>query len=243
MAMKTTVFFTGDINLRTVTDAKSPFAKIDDVMKKADVRLGNLECVFFNPSDLQVQPFDGFQAPPEVAEALKLAGFDAVGTANNGNFGDESIVRTLKTLDSLGIQHTGSGANLEEARKPVIINANGVKVGFLQRTSVYWPAGHEAKAKAPGVAAFLVHTAYRVPHIRAGLHVPPLNRPGIPPEIITWADPKQLQELREEIAELRKKCDIVIYSHHWGLNDVALSYMTEIAHAAIDAGAAAVMGH
>ena len=138
--MRTTVMFAGDVNLRTVTDAKLPFAKITDELKKADVLLGNLECTFYNPADLQVQPFDGFQAPPEVAEALKIAGFKAVGTANNGNYGDEPIVRSLKKLDSLGIQHTGSGANLEEARKPVIIDAKGVKIGFLQRTSVYWPA-------------------------------------------------------------------------------------------------------
>lgn len=241
--MKTTVMFAGDVNLRTVTSPEAPFPRILGVMKQADVRFCNLECTFFNPSDLQAVPFDGFQAPPEVADALRIAGFDAVGTANNGNYGDEPIKRTLAKLDQLGIKHSGSGANKTEAYKPVVLDVKGVKVGFIQRTSVYWPAGHEATDKRPGVAALQADTAYRVPMVRAGLHVPPLNRPGIPPEVVTWADPKYLQQYREDIAQLRSQCDILIASQHWGLKRDVLQYMSEIAHAAIDAGADAVIGH
>jgi poly-gamma-glutamate synthesis protein (capsule biosynthesis protein) len=35
----------------------------------------------------------------------------------------------------------------------------------------------------------------------------------------------------------------VVASHHWGLHEDVLQYMTEIAHAAIDAGADIVIGH
>jgi len=37
--------------------------------------------------------------------------------------------------------------------------------------------------------------------------------------------------------------DILVSSHHWGLHQDVLEYMTEIAHAAIDAGADLVIGH
>jgi poly-gamma-glutamate synthesis protein (capsule biosynthesis protein) len=72
---------------------------------------------------------------------------------------------------------------------------------------------------------------------------PPANRPGIPPEIVTWADPAYLQWLEEDIAALRQQADIVIASFHWGLHKEVLHYMKEIAHRAVDAGADLVIGH
>ena len=72
---------------------------------------------------------------------------------------------------------------------------------------------------------------------------PPANRPGIPPEIVTWADPVYLQRLEEDIAALRGQAEVVVASFHWGLHKEVLHYMTEIAHRAIDAGADLVIGH
>jgi poly-gamma-glutamate synthesis protein (capsule biosynthesis protein) len=42
---------------------------------------------------------------------------------------------------------------------------------------------------------------------------------------------------------LRAADDVVIASHHWGLDHEVLDYQVEIAHTAIDAGADLVMGH
>ena len=42
---------------------------------------------------------------------------------------------------------------------------------------------------------------------------------------------------------LRSQADIVIASHHWGLDHEVLDYQVQIAHTAIDAGANLVMGH
>ena len=46
-----------------------------------------------------------------------------------------------------------------------------------------------------------------------------------------------------DIASLRAQADIVVASCHWGLGKDTLSYMRDIAHAAIDAGADIVIGH
>jgi poly-gamma-glutamate synthesis protein (capsule biosynthesis protein) len=72
---------------------------------------------------------------------------------------------------------------------------------------------------------------------------PPANRPGIPPEILTWADPVYLRWLDEDIAALRGQAEVVVASFHWGLHRDVLQYMTEIAYRAIDAGADLVIGH
>jgi poly-gamma-glutamate synthesis protein (capsule biosynthesis protein) len=73
--------------------------------------------------------------------------------------------------------------------------------------------------------------------------MPPPNRPGVPPLVVTWADPAYLEAFAQDIGALRPKADIVVASCHWGLGRDPLQYMTDIAHAAIDAGADVVMGH
>jgi poly-gamma-glutamate capsule biosynthesis protein CapA/YwtB (metallophosphatase superfamily) len=242
--MKTTLMFMGDVNLMNVTDPQAPFGKVTEVLKQADVRFANLECCFYEAPGARSLSDEGFYASPAVARALRVAGLDAVGTANNVNYGERAILSSLDVLDALGIPHTGSGANAAAAHEPVIVKTpGGVRVGVLQRTSVYWPTGHEAGEHSPGVAALRGHTAYRVPAHKTRPEIPPMNRPGVPPEVMTWADPAYLTRLREDVARLRERCDIVVASHHWGLHQDVLQYMTEIAHAAIDAGADVVIGH
>jgi poly-gamma-glutamate synthesis protein (capsule biosynthesis protein) len=118
-----------------------------------------------------------------------------------------------------------------------------MRFGILQRTSVYWPTNHEAGEHSAGVAVIRGHTAYQLPLHKTRPEVPPANRPGVPPVIVTWADPQYLERFREEVAALRRQADVVIASHHWGLYQEVLEYMREIAHAAIDAGADVVVGH
>jgi poly-gamma-glutamate capsule biosynthesis protein CapA/YwtB (metallophosphatase superfamily) len=65
----------------------------------------------------------------------------------------------------------------------------------------------------------------------------------MPPEIVTWADPAALAQFREDLVALRGQADVVIASHHWGLDHEVLDYQVQIAHTAIDAGADLVMGH
>src|SRR4051812_49688828 len=90
---------TGDINLMNVTDASAPFAKVQPVLQQADIRFANLECCFYEPPGRRSLSDEGFYARPEVAQALRVAGFDAVGTANNVNYGAEAIMSSLRTLD------------------------------------------------------------------------------------------------------------------------------------------------
>ena len=56
-----------------------------------------------------------------------------------------------------------------------------------------------------GIAVIRGHTAYHVPMFKTRPEVPPPNRPGIPPEIITWADAAYLNWFKEDIAALRQR--------------------------------------
>lgn len=241
--MRTTLLLAGDVNLMNVTDSRVPFARVAPLLKQADTRFANLECCLYQPAEARSLGDEGFYAPPAAGEALRIAGFDAVGNANNVNYGAEAIRASVRRLRELGIPCTGAGADRDTARAPAIVERNGVRIGFLQRTSVYWPTNHEAGENSPGVAVIRGHTAYQVPAHKTRPEIPPMNRPGVPPVILTWADRDYLARFKEEIAALRARVDIVVASHHWGLHQDVLEYMTEVAHAAIDSGADIVIGH
>ena len=237
----------GDINLIGVDNPAVPFSKIAPTLRAADAVFANLECCLYDPAEKRdmlrddQSGFEGLYAPPASGEALRLAGVHVIGNANNQNYGAEAILASNRRLDELGIAHAGTGVNKAAARAPVIIQRNGLKIGFMQRTSQYWPNNHEAGERATGVAAMKAYTAYQPPYYKDN-KIPP-NRPGAPAKVITWVDPDYLAELKADVAALKAKCDIVIASHHWGYAEEVLQYQRELAHAAIDAGADIVMGH
>jgi capsule synthesis protein PGA_cap len=236
-----TMILTGDVNLMSVTDPAVPFALVRDELCAADLVFSNLECCLYAPPSDHSWEREGFFADPIAAgEALRRGGIAAVGLANNVNYGEAAIMASIDRLDRLGIAHAGAGANSEAARAPAIVARDGMRFGFLQRSSVYWPTNHEAGETSPGIAVLRGHTAYQVPTHGSR---PPANRPGVPPRIVTWADPEDLRQLAADIAALRAFSDVVVASFHWGLHREVLRYMTEIGRAAIDAGADLVIGH
>ena len=242
--MNKTIILTGDVNLMNVPDPAIPFRLVLDEFRKADLVFSNLECCLYEPPKIHDDVSEGFFVDPVIGgNALKLAGINGVGLANNVNYGSEPILTSIGHLNRLGIAHAGAGANQADACAPARMERNGLRAGVVQRSSVYWPTNHEAGKHTPGIAVLRGHTAYQVPMHRARPEIPPMNRPGIPPTILTWADPAYLNAFAGDIQKLRPEVDLLVASCHWGLAEEVLDYMTEIAHAAIDAGADVVFGH
>ena len=238
------LILTGDINLMNVDNPAVPFARLTETFQSADLAFSNLECCLYTPPQSHSFHNEGFFADPAAGgETLRRAPIAAVGIANNVNYGEAAILASIARLDALGTAHTGAGASLAAARAPAIVSRAGMRWGFLQRSSVYWPTNHEAGPRDAGIAVIRGHTAYQVPMHKTRADIPPMNRPGIPPVIVTWADPEYLRAFTEDIAALRAGVDVLVASCHWGLHRDVLAYMREIAHAAIDAGADVVIGH
>ena len=238
------VILVGDVNLMNVDDPAVPFRLVGDRLRGADLVFANLECMLHGPEPRPDVAEEGFFADPAIGgEALKRAGIAAVGIANNINYGEAGITGSIACLDRLGIAHTGAGRGRRAAYAPIVLERDGVRYGFLQRSSVYWSTNHEVSETGTGIAVLRGHTAYQVPMYKTRAGQAPFNRPGIPPEILTWADRDHLDEFAENIAALKAETDIVVASCHWGLRDEVFDYMRQIAHTAIDAGADLVMGH
>ncbi|MDP2808305.1 MAG: CapA family protein [bacterium] len=129
-----------------------PFAHTRDLIRQADIAICNLEA----PYGTKGQPFKKkftFLVPPKFAAGIKDAGFDVVAMANNHmmDYGPEPLKVTLALLDSLGLAHSGAGMNLAEARRPAVIERNGVKTAFLSYSRVF-PVQFWATAKKAGTA-------------------------------------------------------------------------------------------
>jgi poly-gamma-glutamate capsule biosynthesis protein CapA/YwtB (metallophosphatase superfamily) len=76
------------------------------------------------------------KTPERFAISMRSAGIGLVNLANNHTFDAEErgFLDTLRALSLAGIAHVGGGMDLADARKPVIVDRNGIKLGFLGYT-------------------------------------------------------------------------------------------------------------
>lgn len=91
------------------------------------------------------------------ADALKGAGFDLMSVATNHikdcgkkYCGDTAFFDTLRNLERVGIQSVGAGKNLAAAKKPAVIEVNGIRFGFVSLGEVNERV--YADAATPGIA-------------------------------------------------------------------------------------------
>ena len=106
-----------------------PLRRMTPVFRTADVVLVNCEGAL---SD-KARQIGVNRTPEKFARTMKSAGITMANIANNHTFDAEErgFLDTIRALDSAGIAHVGGGMDLNGARKPVIVERNGVKLGFL----------------------------------------------------------------------------------------------------------------
>jgi poly-gamma-glutamate capsule biosynthesis protein CapA/YwtB (metallophosphatase superfamily) len=102
-------------------------APVDDLLAEADLVCGNLEA----PLAGRAHDSSGLRADPAAVAALRR--FDIVSVANNHihDCGDEGIDATLATLTGAGIRYMGVGEDEEQALRPAVLSARGVRVAFI----------------------------------------------------------------------------------------------------------------
>lgn len=117
------------------------FREVASHLDATDLVIGNLETTLSGKETVyqQTNPKNGypmFNCPDELAVALKRAGIDVLTTANNHclDRGVTGLRRTLDVLDRHGLGHTGTFRTPAEARRPLIRNVSGIKVGLLSYT-------------------------------------------------------------------------------------------------------------
>ncbi|MET1071970.1 MAG: CapA family protein, partial [Umezawaea sp.] len=101
----------------------------------ADLSICHLETPLSAPGE-PTFGYPAFSAPPQVVKALLDLGYDSCSTASNHTMDRDvrGVRTTLDVLDAAGMKHTGSARTPAEAATPLILNANGVKVGQVAFT-------------------------------------------------------------------------------------------------------------
>jgi poly-gamma-glutamate capsule biosynthesis protein CapA/YwtB (metallophosphatase superfamily) len=196
------------------------FRGVSELLRKADLAVVNLECPFTERGEKLTKNFN-FRARPELVEILRRGGVAAVSVANNHamDFGVEGMRDTMQTLEAAGIGHFGTGNTLNDARQALILERNGLRLGFLG----YYFQSTEDMLEPEQIYALA-------------------DRPGVAG---CYTDLPQFRDMvRQDVATLVKQVDVVIPFFHWGKEGkyVVGDYQREIAHLCIELGARAVLG-
>lgn len=211
------------------------------VMDQADLRFAQCERVYSErglpPHWNQGPTGQHARLPARMASIWETTKIDVVSLASNHamDWGPEPMLDTVELLRGMGKHVIGAGIDSEAARRPAIVERNGVRIAFLAYCSGLRD-GQAAGVGRPGVAPMRAHTFYETE----------TYHPGSPPRIITQPYEEDLANLQQDIRSARDDADAVVLSLHWGLTEVPKTlamYQTVVAHAAIDAGADLILGH
>lgn len=195
------------------------FDRIRKETAGADLFVVNLECPF-TWRGAKIEKNFAFRARPELSRVLVDGGVDAVSLANNHMFdyGPDGVGDTITAVQAHGIAHFGAGPDLASARKPAILERNGVKIAllgyfFLGDRNIEPPALYATDTK-PGVAGCFK------------------------------GDECIGKMVEEDVKAALPLADVVVPFFHWGreAQDEVMPYQRALARRAIDAGAKLVLG-
>lgn len=128
--------------------------EILDVTNGADLFFLNHEYAISDRGEPLAGKYYTFHANPDRMDLLKQMGVDLVSLANNHvyDYGADAMLDTVELLQQAGIAYVGGGRNIEEARRPVFFDINGIRVGFVAASNAekmrYTP---QAEDDSPGV--------------------------------------------------------------------------------------------
>jgi poly-gamma-glutamate capsule biosynthesis protein CapA/YwtB (metallophosphatase superfamily) len=113
-------------------DFRPMFADIRPIVAGADLAVCHLE-VPLSRTGQHVSSWPAFNAPPQLAAALRWAGYDACSTASNHSMdqGPQGVAATLAVMDAAGLRHPGMARNADEADQSTILEVRGLQVGLL----------------------------------------------------------------------------------------------------------------
>jgi len=195
--------------------AEVPFAGVADVLRAADLAVGNLECAM-GSGGTAVQKYYTFLAPPEGARALRAGGLDIINLANNHSldYGPQTLAETLGLIKGNGMYPVGAGMSETHAYGPLIVDVNGLRIAFLGRVNI------------PVELTTFDTRSWAAVGDHAG---------------IAWGE---AAEMKVAVRAAKAQADVVVVLLHagWEMYYAPPSEERVLAQAAIDSGASLVLG-
>lgn len=116
-------------------DFRPMFADLRPLVSRADLAVCHLE-VPLSRSGQDATGWPAFNAPPQLAAALRWAGYDACSTASNHSMdqGPQGVAATLAVMDTAGLRHAGTARTANDADRSTILEVRGLRVALLSYT-------------------------------------------------------------------------------------------------------------
>lgn len=118
-------------------DFHNSFKAVRDILQAADIAIANFEGTTAGNSVYAFQGYPLFNAPDEVLDAIKDAGFDILSTANNHSLDTRKagLIRTVEQIKARGMDTIGTYVEKPETRV-LIKDIKGIKFAFLSYTEM-----------------------------------------------------------------------------------------------------------
>ncbi len=112
------------------------FTPVKNILSKGDWVIGNLETPLAGEDAGGYTGYPLFNAPAELADAAKKAGFNILTTANNHALdrGEKGVIRTIANLRDRKIPSTGTAGSVAEASRTLISTKNNISLAILAYT-------------------------------------------------------------------------------------------------------------
>jgi poly-gamma-glutamate synthesis protein (capsule biosynthesis protein) len=207
------------MRLRKNGGYESAFSGVSSILRQGDVVFANLESPLTNSTHgLDSKRKIVLKGKPEAVGALTSAGINLVSIANNHmmDYYETGLFDTMSVLSANHILFAGGGKDIEEARKPAILEKNGLKIGMVASSDM-----------AELVFAGEPYLKYAAEKKKSGIL------------------PRKYETIREDIQKLRSQVDLVVVSLHWGVEDSfkVTQEQKDFARKLIDDGADIILGH
>jgi len=188
-----------------------PFRKISKILNEGDIVFGNLESPLSSKKiKSNIKKRIHFCGNPNSIKGVKYAGFNIVNLANNHimDFGEEVLRDAINLVRKNGIGYVGAGYNLEEARRPFVINVKGISAGFLGYASLDLEtnATENKPGTAPSKIEFMIDDVRRLKN-NVDIVIVSIHR-GL--EFVYYPMSEHQQECRRLIEE---GADIILCHH------------------------------
>ncbi len=224
-------------HLLAANDPSFPFSDVKKYFLASDIAFANLEC----PISERGTPYPGkpenitFRAPLKALTALKNSGLTILSLANNhaNDYGPLALSDTIQHLKQKGIHVCGAGRYLEEASKPVFINAKNIQFAFLGYAEPMWSTRQAQSWKQ-----------YRKMTQKEILMQPNASLSQLPEDFTGITALSSAVKSAQQIKQAYPH-SIIVVSIHWGIEHehYPRSYQIALAHSIIDAGASIILGH
>jgi poly-gamma-glutamate capsule biosynthesis protein CapA/YwtB (metallophosphatase superfamily) len=187
---------------------------------QTDLRIVNLETAITSEETPWPDKGIHYRMHPLNIGCLSAARISACALANNHvlDWGYAGLSETLRSLDAVGIAHSGAGNNAEETAAPAVVNVEGKgRILLFSFGSTTSGIPHEWRATSS----------------RAGVN------------LLDDLSDATAARIADQMVHHRKPGDLLIASIHWGSNwgyDIPRQQIT-FAHRLVEEGVAVVHGH